>query len=539
MQPMDEVFFPGSEAAPRMRRILIVDDDADVAGSLASLLQLEGYGVEVAYGSDDALPLGSAVDVALVDIRLGHADGVQLAAELRQRNPDILIVMMTAYASVQTAIKALRVGTYDYLCKPFDPDDLLTMLDRCFERLELLRSRREAEEQLRHSRRMEALGRLTAGIAHDFNNLLSVIIGNLRLAQEDLAAPSVADTRVLRELIHDALDAAVGGVETTRRFLAIGRNHPLSPEIMDLRLLVGDLSRLIGRTLGQDIALAVTVPEAACPVFVDRYQFDASLLNLAINARDAMTAGGRIALDVAGVELSGQSPILLPDMKPGRYARISVTDNGCGMTADIRDKALQPFFTTKTVEQGSGLGLSMVYSFVRQSEGNLTIESAPGIGTKISLYLPLRAGELKAREPVPEPVRGRMRILLVEDQAAVRMLFVRQLRRLGYDVATAGGADEAVRKLESGPPFDLMLSDVMLPGPVNGAMLCRMVRQRWPGTAVLLATALPATALKALCEEGAEVSVPILQKPVEIDVLAAALRQARTQCDDSGESVNT
>jgi CheY-like chemotaxis protein len=161
------------------------------------------------------------------------------------------------------------------------------------------------------------------------------------------------------------------------------------------------------------------------------------------------------------------------------------------------------------------------------------------LGTKISLYLPLRAGELRVCEPVPEPVSERMRILLVEDQAAVRILFVRQLRRLGYDVTTAGGADEALRKLESGAPFDLMLSDVMLPGATNGAMLCRLVRQRWPGTAVLLATALPATALKALCEEGAEVSVPILQKPVEIDVLAAALRQARTQCDDSGESVNT
>lgn len=397
---MDDVIFPGKESALRPRRILIVDDDADVAGSLASLLQLEGYVVEVAYGPDKARPLSAAVDVALVDIRLGHADGVQLAAELHQHNPDLLVVMMTAYASVQTAIKALRVGTYDYLCKPFDPDDLLATLDRCFERLELLRSRREAEEQLRHSRRMEALGRLTAGIAHDFNNLLSVIIGNLRLAQEDTIAPSIPDTRAVRELIGDALDAALGGVETTRRFLAIGRKQPLSPEVMDVRVLVGDLSRLAARTLGQEIALAVTVPDAECPVFVDRYQFDASLLNLAINARDAMTAGGRIAFDVAEVELSGQSPVLLPDMKPGRYARLSVTDNGCGMTADVRERALQPFFTTKTAEQGSGLGLSTVYSFVRQSDGNLTIESSPGIGTKVSFYLPLCAHALADRKSV-------------------------------------------------------------------------------------------------------------------------------------------
>lgn len=536
---MDDTSFPGRESVRHPRRILIVDDDADVAGSLASLLQLEGYHVEVAYGPDKARPLGSVVDVALVDIRLGHADGVQLAAELHQRNPDLLVVMMTAYASVQTAIKALRVGTYDYLCKPFDPDDLLATLDRCFERLELLRSRREAEEQLRHSRRMEALGRLTAGIAHDFNNLLSVIIGNLRLAQEDARAPSIADTKMVRELIDDALDAALGGVETTRRFLAIGRNQPLSPEVMDLRVLVGNLSRLAGRTLGQDIALVVTVPETECPVFVDRYQFDASLLNLAINARDAMTGGGRIAFDVADVELSGQSPVLLPDMKPGRYARIVVTDNGCGMTADVREKALQPFFTTKTAEQGSGFGLTTVYSFVRQSGGNLAIESSPGIGTKVSLYLPLCAHDLKAPAPVPEFLPDSRRILLVEDQVPVRTLFVRQLRRLGYEVATAGNADEALQILETGSSFDLMLSDVMLPGPVNGAMLCRMVRQRWPNTAVLLATALPATALKTLCEEETEISVPILQKPVEMDVLSAALRQARTQCDDSGASVKT
>ncbi len=536
---MDDVIFPGDKGAGGVRRILIVDDDVDVAGSLGSLLGLEGYHVEIAYGSEDALPLGLNVDVALVDIRLGHADGVRLAAELRQANPDILVVMMTAYASVQTAIKALRVGTYDYLCKPFDPDELLATLNRCFERLDLLRSRREAEEQLRRSRRMEAMGQLTAGIAHDFNNILSVIVGNLRLAQEDLAGPSIVDTNVLRELVDDALDAALGGVETIRRFLAIGRNQPQSPEVMDLRLLVDDLSRLLGRTLGLDIVVSVTAPDAACPVFIDRHQFDASLLNLAINARDAIAAEGRVAFDVARIELSEQSPILLPDMAPGCYVRISVADNGCGMTADVQEKALHPFFTTKTEEQGSGLGLSAVYSFVRQSEGNLTIESSPGLGTKVSLYLPLCAAEQKTPAELPEPFRSRKRILLVEDQAQVRILLIRQLTRLGYEVAMARNAEEALQILEFGRSFDLLLSDVMLPGSINAAELCRMVRQRWPATALLLATALPATALKTLCEEDAEISIPILQKPVEIDVLAAALRQARAQCDVSGESVKT
>ncbi|BEV46511.1 response regulator [Afipia carboxidovorans] len=540
---MDEAIFPVHGEKQRARRVLIVDDDADVAGSLASLLQLEHYDVEIAHGPETALPLGAGADVALVDIRLGHADGVQLAAELRQHHPDILVVMMTAYASIQTAIKAIRAGAYDYLCKPFDPDDLLATLDRCFERLDLVRSRREAEEQLRHSRRMEALGQLTAGVAHDFNNLLSVVIGNLRLAREDVSASSIADTAVLRELVQDALDAALGGVETTRRFLALGRNQALTPETLDLRIQVSELSRSLERMLGEEVGLVVNVPETACVIYADRHQFDASLLNLAINARDAVAeredAAGRIVLDVACIDLRDGSPRLLPDMKPGSYVRISVTDNGCGMTAEIREKALQPFFTTKAAERGSGLGLSTVYSFVRQSEGNLAIDSMPGVGTTVSLYLPLCASDRRAEQAARSEIADNGRVLLVEDQAPVRALFTRQLNRLGYEVTAAGNAEDALRILESGRAFDLMLSDVMLPNRINGTDLCRIVRQRWPRTAILLATALPAAALETLCEEGSDARVPILQKPVEIEVLAVALRRALAQCDDSGESVKT
>lgn len=375
------------QTAPR-HRLLIVDDDQDFAASLARLLRIERYDVAVAHDRSGALSVIDGIEVALVDIRLGHEDGVQLASELTRAKPELLVVMVTAYASVQTAIKALQAGIYDYVCKPFEPDDLLATIARCFDRLRLARERAETEELLRQSRRMEAVGRLSAGIAHDFNNLLAVVGGNLRLVQEELARGPQGDIAILSELVEDALSAVQEGITTNRRLLAVGRAQPLLPRRIELGATLAEMARNLRPALGEDIVVQLRLPEAPCPTHVDPHQLEASLLNLVLNARDALAGAGTIRLGIGLVDLPGGSPSLLDDMPPGTYASVAVEDDGCGMTPEVAERALHPFFSTKPAESGSGLGLATVYGFVRQSGGNLVIESEPGVGTRICLLLP-------------------------------------------------------------------------------------------------------------------------------------------------------
>lgn len=375
------------------RRVLIVDDDDDFAASLALLLELEGYTVTVAHdgaGARDvvagAAPGGPAV--ALVDIRLGHEDGVALATELIRTRPELLVVIVTAYASVPTAIRALQAGIYDYVCKPFEPGELLATLARCFDRHQLARERAQAEELLRRSRRVEAIGRLSAGIAHDFNNLLAVVGGNLKLLREELERGARGNDALMRELVADALSAVEESIAANRQLLAVGRAQPLLPRVVDLAQAVEKAASAARAALGPRIALELERPAGPCLASVDPRQFEAGLLNLIFNARDALAGTGTIRLGVAGHDLAPNSPWRLDDMAAGRCAVVTVEDHGCGMEPDILERALQPFFSTKPADSGSGLGLATVYGFARQSGGNLVIESEPGRGTRVTLVLP-------------------------------------------------------------------------------------------------------------------------------------------------------
>lgn len=372
------------------RRVLIVDDDHDFAASLALLLEMEGYDVVVAHDGTAAREAVAAAPmaVALVDIRLGHEDGVALATELIGVRPELLTVMVTAYASVQTAIKALQAGIYDYVCKPFEPADLLATLARCFDRHRLAAERAQAEELLRRSRRLEAVGRLSAGIAHDFNNLLAVVGGNLKLLQEEMLRGAAGDPAIMRELVGDALGAVEEGICASRRLLAVGRAQPLRPRVLDLGQAVGQVVNRARHAFGAGVTLELSRPPVGCLAVADPHQLETSLLNLIFNARDAVAGAGtvRVALDTC--DLPTGSPFLLADMPTGRYVVILVKDDGCGMTADVAENALQPFFSTKPAESGSGLGLPTAYGFARQSGGNLLIESEAGVGTRVTLLLP-------------------------------------------------------------------------------------------------------------------------------------------------------
>ncbi|WP_371344952.1 response regulator [Ancylobacter sp. IITR112] len=375
------------------QRVLIVDDDHDFAASLALLLEMEGYAVTVAHdgaGAHAALagPLSAGPAVALVDIRLGHEDGVALATALIAARPEVLAVMVTAYASVPTAIRALQAGIYDYVCKPFEPGELLATLARCFDRHRLAREREQAEELLRRARRLEAIGRLSAGIAHDFNNLLAVVGGNLKLLREELERGAGADGAVMAELVGDALAAVEEGIAANRQLLAVGRAQTLLPRVVDLTAAVEQAAGAARAALGPRIALQLAGPGEPCFAKVDPKLFEASLLNLLINARDALAGAGRIRLSVERQELDDAAPWRLEDMAPGNYAAVTVEDEGCGMTPEVLERALHPFFSTKPAESGSGLGLAMVYGFARQSGGTLLIDSAPGCGTRVTLLLP-------------------------------------------------------------------------------------------------------------------------------------------------------
>jgi signal transduction histidine kinase len=369
-----------------MSRLLIVDDDHDFAASLAGLLALDGYEVLVAHDIATALTLAPQAAVALVDIRLGRDDGVKLAADMLERDPKLLVVMITAYASVQTAIKALRAGVYDYLCKPFEPDDLLATVGRCFDRLRLVREHADAERRLLLSRRMETIGRLAAAIAHEFNNLLAVVVGNLRLAQEEIARGDQRDEARLNELTCDALDAVADGIAANRRILAIGRAQTLVPRALDVGKSVEGMARRIERALGKHIALEVAVPAETLFVRADESQLEACLLTLAVNARDA--DAGHVRVVVREELLGADSQSLIEEMRPGGYVYIVVEDDGKGMSPKIAEHAMAPFFSTKSTEMGSGLGLSMAYGFARQSGGNLVIDSAEGAGARVTLLLP-------------------------------------------------------------------------------------------------------------------------------------------------------
>ncbi len=370
----------------KISRLLIVDDDQDFAASLAGLLALEGYEVLVAHDIATALTLAPRAAVALVDIRLGRDDGVKLAADMLERDPKLLVVMITAYASVQTAIKALRAGVYDYLCKPFEPDDLLATVGRCFDRLRLVRERADAERRLLLSRRMETIGRLAAAIAHEFNNLLAVVVGNLRLAQEEIARGDRRDEARLNELTCDALDALVDGIAANRRILAIGRAQTLVPRVLDLGKSIEGIARRIERVVGKRIALEVAVPAQTLFVRVDESQLEACLLTLAVNARDA--DAGHVRLIVREESLDADSQPLTEEMRPGPYVCVVVEDDGKGMSPEVAELAMAPFFSTKSTEIGSGIGLSMAYGFARQSGGNLVIDSAEGAGARVTLLLP-------------------------------------------------------------------------------------------------------------------------------------------------------
>jgi len=385
------------------------------------------------------------------------------------------------------------------------------------------------EQQLRQAQRMEALGKLTGGVAHDFNNLLTVIMGNVETLCDSLAA----ERPDLAELGDEALGAAQRAADLTQRLLTLSRQTLLRSEALDLAALLRGLEPLLRRTLGEHLEVTVRLPADLAPVLADAGQLENAVINLAVNARDAMAAGGRLSLEARNVELSAAEAAALHEVRPGRYVMLAVSDTGAGMSRAVVERAFEPFFSTKGPGKGSGLGLSTVYGFVRQSGGYVSIDSQPGRGTTVRLYLPQAAAPAPAAVPSPAgppAARGQGEaVLVVEDDAAIRQLAVAQLRKLGYRTLEAESGRAAEPLLRGPARIDLLLTDIVMPGGLGGLELAALALRLRPGLKYLLVSGYAEDAFAKAAPGGGRRH--FLAKPFRQQDLARAVRAA---LDDQG-----
>jgi signal transduction histidine kinase len=378
-----------------------------------------------------------------------------------------------------------------------------------------LEARRLMEEQLHQSQKMEAVGQLTGGVAHDFNNLLTVISANLELIGD------TPDIGKVRQYAAAAQRSVHRGTKLTTQLLAFSRSQALKPELVNANQLLSDFQGLVRQAVGNGCEVELQLDERLWMCHVDPSLLETALLNLALNARDAMPDGGVLRIETRNIVQDKSSTCGSP---PGSYVRLSVTDTGCGMTAEVRERVFEPFFTTKDVGKGTGLGLSMVYGFVRQSGGHIVINSTPGAGTTIDLYLPKAA---QAREPEPARTQsqtlptGTERILVVEDNEDLLEATSAMLTTCGYDVTCARNGTDALRILQSGQDFELLLSDIVMPNGMSGVELAREARKLRKDIRILLASGYAADVLE---RHNAVGEFPIVQKPFRLADLARRLR---------------
>ena len=386
-----------------------------------------------------------------------------------------------------------------------------------------LTDRKHTEEQLIQAQKMEAVGQLSGGIAHDFNNLLTVIVGNAEFLSERLhMSPD------LQKLADAVVQAGERGAELTRRLLAFGRRQTLQPSELDCNKLAEGLRKLLRRTLAEDIDIRMLLEPRISTAYADPGQLENAIINLAINGKDAMPDGGSLTITTANVSLDARYAAEHPEVHPGDYVMVAVTDTGQGMPREVLERVFEPFFTTKEVGKGSGLGLSMVYGFVKQSNGHVAIYSEPGLGTTVRIYLPAAtaAGD---QMPMLAPARelmatGHETVLIAEDDPFVRSYAVASLENLGYRVVEAVDGREALAKLAADGEVDLLFTDVVMPGGINGWELAERARTLRPGLKVLLTSGY---ALETLAERGRLPSgALILNKPYRKTELAKRLREA-------------
>jgi PAS domain S-box-containing protein len=457
-----------------------------------------------------------------------HPDGRRLAAEehvlyqamneRRRIGPRLQPYRRGDDAIIQLEVMAAPVldrdGSSAFAVVAFQ--DVTAKLLAEAEMRQALAEKAEAQAALLHAQRLESLGRLTGGVAHDFNNLLTVIIGALDVI---LRQPENAERR--EKLGAAALAAAKRGERLTGQLLAFARRQPLNPEACDLNELIRVGEPLIRRAVGEGRSLTLRLCDMQAVALIDPAQFEGTLLNLIGNAVDASAAGGRISLETSLDDLSANE---FPGLVPGRYFCLRVTDSGQGMSPQVMSRIFEPFFTTKAADKGTGLGLSQVYGFVRQSGGEVRVQSKEGHGTTFALYLPIadRAAASPAQEPALRKSTKPLSILLTEDNVSVATVTEAMLKNLGHIVTHAENAEQALRILRSQQQLDLLLSDIVMPGGMNGLELAHQAAVIRPGLQILLSSGYAGeSADRAIAQGG----WPFLKKPYVQDELAAQLQR--------------
>ena len=550
-------------------RILVVDDDE--AGRYVKLRALKDCGhqmLEATTGAEALRLVAEAQpDIVLLDVRLPDISGLEVCWRIKAEHPGV-VVLQTSAAFVRSSDRAsaLSAGADSYLIEPMEPEELVAsvgaLLRMCRAEQELRdlnealedrvrkRSRELAEakdqlaseaeqrikveEALRHAQKLDAVGRMTGGIAHDFNNLLTVVLGNLSLMEAHLHKPAPVAVDRLLKLIAGGRKAVEDCERLTRQLLAFARRDPLRLEIVDVNRTLAEFESFLKGVVGERVTLEIAFGANLWPVLLDARQLEASILNLAINAHDAMPKAGQLWIESANLDLTAALPpvsgaCLRPEEIPaGQYVRIKVRDNGSGMTPDAQELVFEPFFTTKEVGKGSGLGLSQVHGFVKQSQGYVSITSRPGVGTTVELYFPRSAGNVAAAErqdAVEEVPGGQETILIVEDDARVRDAVEGMVESLGYQVLRATNGPHALKVLEESEDVALMFTDIVMPAGMTGVELARAAKQRHPELKVLLTSGFAGgrSGKEAPLNAGGG-EFPFLPKPYTVSDLARRLR---------------
>jgi PAS domain S-box-containing protein len=470
-----------------------------------------------------AVPVTSRTGEVIGGLLFGHPD----TGRFKQRH-ERLMEGIAAQAAIAIDNAQLYRAAQHEIEQRVKAEQALSALNETLESrvAEEIARRSQAEDVLRHAQKMETVGQLSGGIAHDFNNLLQIIHGNLTLLERTIPP----DEPKLRRSVTNALTGTERAAALTQRLLAFSRRQPLDPKPLDVNRMIEDMIELLHRTLGETVLIETSLSQDIPSALVDGNQLENAILNLAINARDAMPGGGRLEISTALADLDSAAARLQADATPGQYVRIAVRDSGEGMSAEILSRAVEPFFSTKEVGQGTGLGLSMVYGFAKQSGGHLVINSVEGEGTTIELYVPRSSQAAEARSARQEqselPAGKGERILLCEDDADVRLFSSETLSELGYEVIEAGDADGALEAMRSHGPIDLLFTDIVLPGGRTGADLAREARALQPDLRVLFATGYARSALEERQDPAS--GIELLLKPFGVEALATKIRAILT-----------
>ena len=513
---------------PRHVRILVIDDDPQALALVEMALADAHFKRTIEVTTTATIGLrrikADEHDVYVVDHRLPDGTGISLIHEAHAAGVDKPFILITGFGSSSLDEAALNEGAADYVEKHLLSTHLERAIRYAIRNWQAHRDLLDREEQLRHAQKMEGIGRLAVGVAHDFNNLLTAIIGFTDLIIERIdPLDAVADD--VRE-IRKAADQAAA---LTRQLLAFSRRQFLEPRVLDLNEIVTGLIRMLPRLIGEHIETSTRLAPHLGRIWADQSQMDQILVNLVLNARDAMPSGGRLTIETANVVLDEeQARSEGVTLEPGRYAMLAISDTEIGMDAAVRARAFEPFFTTKPLGKGTGLGLATVYGIVDQSGGAITLDSAPGRGTSVRIYLPVTSMLTgRADHPEARPAlsgAGNERVLLVEDNDSVRQVSAESLRRRGYTVHEARNADEAIQlaSRESTAP-QLLVTDIVMPG-LSGPQLAAFLLEKTPELRILY--------MSGFTDDAASVqgnfwgTIPLLQKPFTPGQLADRVRFA-------------